>query len=530
MQQVTMGLGSASEGVPIKRIVSVFCVLAAFAASEGSAEGAFPGANGKLAFSSNRDGGYDIYVANADGTGVTRIPRAYTYDDSDPAWSPDGLRIASACYDLFLICTMNADGSGFYEIAENGDGETLEPTWSPDGAEVAYARGRMNYCPDPSEPNFCTEQFDLWAVDTGGHGQDRVLTSDINGDDYEPAWSPDGTKIAFVGTCVRSYGCSAEGGIFTIAADGTGMTWLGLRGSHPDWSPDGSKLVYSKRFAGIGEEIMVANASGTGETRLTNDTTDDVKPVWSPDGTRIAFQSKRDGPDFEIHVMNADGTGRQAITDNTFEDIAPDWQPLPPAGYPRPRGATPVALSLVPAFERCTLPNRAHGAPLNFGSCAPPAQSSSDLTVGTPDANGASAESVGFATLYAVAGNSATATDEADVVLQVTVTDVRNSADLTDYAGALEARPTIRITDRSNTPNPSGPGPGTVADIGFPFAVPCSVTSDGTVGSKCAVNTTADAVLAGTVTEGRRSIWQLQDLKVVDSSGDAFQVPGVFVP
>jgi WD40 repeat protein len=516
----------------MRRIVPVLCLLAAFGASVAPAEGAFPGASGKLAFSSDRDGGYDIYVADPDGTGVTRITRAH--DDFDPAWSPDGLRLATACEDQFLICVMNPDGSGSYDIAENGEGEVPEPSWSPDGTEVAYGMllaYLRPYCPDPSEPDFCFPQSDLAAVDSApGFDQYRSLTTTDDADEYDPAWSPDGTKIAFVWACVRAFACDAEGGISTIAPDGTGLTYLGLRGSHPDWSPDGTKLAYSKRFAGVGEEIMVANSNGTGETRLTNDTADDKEPVWSPDGNRIAFQSKRDGPDFEIHVMNADGTGRQAITDNTFADIAPDWQPLPAAGYPRPRGATPIAVSLVPAFERCVTANRAHGAPLAFESCAPPAQASSELTIGTPDANGPPAKSIGFAVLQPKTGNPATPADEADVTLQLSVTDVRNSADLTDYAGGLEAEPTIRITDRDNTPNPGGPGPGTVIDIPFPFAVPCAVTSDTTVGSKCVVSTSADAVLGGTLVEGRRTIWQLEHMAVLDSAGNAFLAPGLFVP
>src|SRR6185312_10670410 len=66
------------------------------------------------------------------------------------------------------------------------------------------------------------------------------------------------------------------------------------------------------------------------------------------------------------------------------------------SGYPRPKGASPLRVALVPAYEPCTAPNRTHGPPLAFGSCAPPQQSSSDLTLGTPDANGQPAVSVGY--------------------------------------------------------------------------------------------------------------------------------------
>jgi hypothetical protein len=187
-------------------------------------------------------------------------------------------------------------------------------------------------------------------------------------------------------------------------------------------------------------------------------------------------------------------------------------------------------LSLVPAFARCTAPNRTHGAPISFGSCAPPAQTSSQLTVGTPDANGNGAKSVGAVVVGAKAGNPVTPADEADVRLQVSVDDVRIRADLDDYAGALEALPGLRITDRDNTPNPGGPGPGTVTDLAFGFDVPCTTTADSGVGSTCAVVTTADSVLAGTVKEQKRTIWELDGFEVRDGDGAPFLGQGLFVP
>ena len=104
----------------------------------------------------------------------------------------------------------------------------------------------------------------------------------------------------------------------------------------------------------------------------------------------------------------------------------------PNPGYPRPKGATPMRASLVPAYNQCTSPNRVHGPP-DFpgnasnpdGSCNPPAQTSGQITVGTPDANGAAANSVGFVRLSVINGNPATTADEADVRYQVSITDVR---------------------------------------------------------------------------------------------------------
>ena len=117
--------------------------------------------------------------------------------------------------------------------------------------------------------------------------------------------------------------------------------------------------------------------------------------------------------------------------------LAPGY---PPPGYPRPKGATPLRVSLVPAYQECTAPDREHGPPLAFPSCASPQQASSELTVGTPDANGRAAQSIGFARYTVQPGNPATPADEADVGVQLSITDVRRSSDLEDYTGDVSAR------------------------------------------------------------------------------------------
>jgi hypothetical protein len=203
--------------------------------------------------------------------------------------------------------------------------------------------------------------------------------------------------------------------------------------------------------------------------------------------------------------------------------------------YPRPKGATPIRASLVPAYKQCTASNRTHGAPLAYPSCNPPALASSYLTTGSPDANGAAAGMVGSVKVDALAGDPATAADEADVRFAVSVTDVRRSSDLSDYAGQLQVKPALRITDRYNGPGETG----TVSDTSFPVTVPCTATSSTAIGGSCAATTTADAVTPGTVKESRRAVWQLDQVKVFDGGPDGvvstadntlFAVQGVFVP
>jgi hypothetical protein len=184
-------------------------------------------------------------------------------------------------------------------------------------------------------------------------------------------------------------------------------------------------------------------------------------------------------------------------------------------GFPRPRGATPLRASLVPAFQECTAANRTHGAPLAFGSCASPVQSSSVLTIGSPDANGFAANSTGFVLLAVLAGDSGNTVDDADVNVTVSITDVRNRPSGSDYTGRLLAEASLRITDRDNAPET--PETGTVQSLPFQLPVDCTATGSTTIGSACNLSTTVDAVIPGAVPEGQRSIWELGQIAVKDA-------------
>jgi hypothetical protein len=208
------------------------------------------------------------------------------------------------------------------------------------------------------------------------------------------------------------------------------------------------------------------------------------------------------------------------------------------AGYARPKGATPMYASLVPAYEQCTAPDRTHGPPLVFGSCSAPAQTSDQLTVGTFDANGYPAGSVGFVRLSVQPGDPATAGDQADVGVTLSITDVRRSADGSDYTGEIEAYSNaVRMTDRGS--GSSGSEPATVSDFAFSgMTAPCTATA-GTIGATCSVSTSFDAITPGSIVEGRRAVWQLSDLLVADGGPDGdtatpgnsvFARQGIFVP
>jgi hypothetical protein len=210
----------------------------------------------------------------------------------------------------------------------------------------------------------------------------------------------------------------------------------------------------------------------------------------------------------------------------------------------RPKGATPLRASLVPAYKACATPNRTHGTPLAFPSCNPPVQASSFLTVGSPDANGAGANSIGAILLRVKA------TSPEDVLINANISDVRcqagtsatvcnsaNGADGPDYSGEIQGNAMIRISDHYN-----GPGlneAATVVDIPFPVNGTCVNTTSTTVGGTCSVATTANTVVPGSVKDTQRGIVEIQQLQINDGGNDGlvstagntlFEVQGIFIP
>jgi hypothetical protein len=281
--------------------------------------------------------------------------------------------------------------------------------------------------------------------------------------------------------------------------------------------------------------VYVVNADGTGEANITNTENNvrDSHPAWSPDGTRIAFNRWPVGVrGTDVYAMDPDGSDIVMITNEA--GLEPTWQPLQP-GYPRPKGATPMRASLVPAYIVCATSNRTHGPPLAFASCNPPQERSGVLTVGTPDANGSPADMAGFVRMQVIAGDPATPGDQADVAVEASVTDVRCGAISaacpggpgSDYIGKLLATPSaLRITDRLNTP----PGPDGVPGTGdgqlqVPFD--CTPTANPATGSACTLSTTIDALLPGAVREGKRAVWELGQIHVRDAgpNGTGYESP-----
>jgi glucose/arabinose dehydrogenase/PKD repeat protein len=200
-----------------------------------------------------------------------------------------------------------------------------------------------------------------------------------------------------------------------------------------------------------------------------------------------------------------------------------------PGGYARPKGATPTVIRLVPAYRSCSpeSANETHGEPLSVSSCDPPLQDSESLTVGTPDTNGYAANGTGLGVLKGICTDGVQPPcnapgDTADVTIQIDLTDVRctnlrpSCSPLgLDYSGKLFAKIVARTSDRLN--GTYGNAVATAMDVPLDIPIDCVATSDPSIGSDCNVQTTADSLYPGIVSEGSRAVWNLGILEVYDA-------------
>ncbi|MBA3425617.1 MAG: PD40 domain-containing protein [Rubrobacter sp.] len=286
---------------------------------------AFPGANGKIVFTSSRttgtgvnnpEGDFEIFTMNPDGTGLKQLTKNKASDVA-PSYSSDGKKIvfASVRTGNFETFTMNSDGTGQTNLTNN-PATDARPSFSPDGKKILFDSTRAGV-------------RDVFVMNSNGSGQTR-LTTDPAGDS-NATFSPKGDKIAFV-----SDRGSGDQEIFIMNSDGTQQTALTATDTatedDPTFSPDGSKIAFSSNRSGGGDfndfDIFVMNSNGSSPINFTPSTARDDEPAYSPDGKKIAFVSTRDGGDEDVFVMEASGgAGQTDITPNSNVDITPDWQP-----------------------------------------------------------------------------------------------------------------------------------------------------------------------------------------------------------
>ena len=215
-------------------IMPIFSVIAA--------TGAGTRINGKIVFASDRDGNYEIYVMNADGSGQTRLTTS-NYDDKWPSWSPDGTKI------IFLrdlggnweIYAMNVDGSGQTRLTNNNQADG-SPAWSPDGTKITFSRD-------------LSDSWEIFVMNADGSGQTRLTYN--NFDDGHSSWSPDGTKIVFLSERDDNYE------IYVMNVDGTGQTRL--------TNNNASDIVYGSAWQGLKKTATLTLEPSTTNTYVDVD-------------------------------------------------------------------------------------------------------------------------------------------------------------------------------------------------------------------------------------------------------------------
>jgi len=273
------------------------------------------------------DAAREIYLMEPDGSQVRALTDAGAEGmvAAEPAWSPDGTRMAFVLStpehlgayagdgDIYLV---NADGSGLTQLTEGL--QAAAPAWSPDGTRIVFARDQGT---------------SLVVMNADGSGAQELR---LDGEAYPsyqgPAWSPDGARIAFQASPEPRADTNS---VYVTNVDGTGTTRVTHGGSDgtPAWSPDGTLLAY----AGPDGIYLLDVATGS-EHRLTDcrfrqDCGRDSHPSWSPDASRIAF-ARHDGAGttVQVFVVNTDGSGLQQLTSGPEENTDPSWNPVPGEG------------------------------------------------------------------------------------------------------------------------------------------------------------------------------------------------------
>jgi Tol biopolymer transport system component len=289
------------------------------AVADPVAQGAFPGANGEIAFVR----GGAIWAVNADGNGLRQVthPKKFVNDDSI-SWSPDGLQLAFVRIDYGdcgIPCnsveTVRSDGTGMKEW-----GQSSWPRWSPDGTRLVSASylGANRYATTVLETTSLRTRRGVVLAPRALRGaRDTILRFGYEIGDY--AWSPNGARICFS----RKVGVQPWL-LALVRPNGAGLALLAaLRGFDCAWDPTSRRVVFTN-----GRKISTVGIDGSGLEPLTDQSGRELAPVFSPDGTTIVFLRQEAGgknPPYDLWRMAADGSGQTMIaTDVSLARWSPD--------------------------------------------------------------------------------------------------------------------------------------------------------------------------------------------------------------
>jgi hypothetical protein len=402
--------------------------------------------------------------------------------------------------------------------------------------------------------NWTNSLPDGYVLGIGGHQHDIDLTSQNQAD-----------------RCLSGH-CFNEGGARAVSAEivgGDSNTYYGPlpTNNSPPGTLTGATLCRSEAYHGTsdygdlnGYNNHLDTMSGCGDFDVPNTRQPEAYPTngayadpgfFLPHNAQIRLHSEYD------NLTSGQQTDVMGIMMMWVADLTQ-------FGYPRPSAGAQLRVPLAIANRQCGAggnnPNRSHSGGLAFPSCNPPAQTSNYLTVGTSDANGFTSQGSGFVKMTTCANGTTTTgicstpsgMTAPDVRLELSTTDVRCKAGVTtceggalsDYTGQVQVNANLRITDKHNSSTPGGTGDSaTVQDNPYTFTAPCTANPAGgsatAIGATCSVVTRANAVNPGAVVAGKRTVWELGQIKVNDGGADGqvstgpntlFETQGIFVP
>jgi TolB protein len=204
------------------------------------------------------------------------------------------------------IYTVNTDGSDLKQLTY-GENDAKCPAWSPDGSQIAYTMTTGGFS-------------GIYIMDADGGNQHRLTDDSL--DAKHPAWSPDGSQITF------DIEGGGEGDLYVVNADGSDVRRLTTddeNGFWGDWSPDGQRIAFASNRDG-NYEIYIMDSDGSDQYRVTDNHHLDAFPAWSPDGSKIAFMSRRNNMT-QVYVIDIDGSEEQQLTFTGSVNEDPAWSP-----------------------------------------------------------------------------------------------------------------------------------------------------------------------------------------------------------
>lgn len=251
----------------------------------------------------------DVYTVAPDGSGVQQLTRTPKLNEFGPVWAPSGRRIAlwrtAAPVGTGSLWVMAADGTAQRRLTIGIDAR--DPSWNPAGTRLAYDLA----------------SDDLYSLRVKD-GKDRRQLTSGPALDFEPAWSPDGTTIAFT----RGTSTGDPGDLYLLDV-ATGHVLRLTSGPAYDhqvaWGPFGHTLVFERDF-GDRSSIFTVRRDGTALTRLTRGPYFDVGPTFSPDATRIAFGSDRSSILDHLWMIDSDGSDLHEFLSLDYSNAFPSWR------------------------------------------------------------------------------------------------------------------------------------------------------------------------------------------------------------